>query len=260
MNFQLMEATIHELISDTIDHFSIYIHTKDGDISINAHEPKRAAGTIKIPILIEAYRHLESNIVQPDALVYIENDMKAGGRGVINYLTNSNVYSYKNLLELMIIVSDNTAANIILDKIGMYTVNELATTIGCDHTKIGRRFMGHQDPTLDNYTSARDMVRFLHLIENHNEIVTDTSRKDIKKILLHQQINHKIASYAEQKTNVNIYHKTGELPGIEHDVALVTYREKKVYMAILSENWTNNGTGKDYLADIGKIVLEYTKS
>lgn len=255
MNFQQMNAAILELLDNYIDHFSIYIQTKDGDIVINAYEPKRAASLIKVPILIEAYRQIESDIFQAEELVYIENGMKTGGAGVINYLTKSNVYSYKNLLELMIIVSDNTAANIILDKIGMYSVNELANILGCDHTKLGRKFMDQQ--ATDNYTSAQNMVEFLHQIEDDNGILTKHSREEMKETLLHQQLNNNIAYYAED--DVTIYHKTGELPGIEHDVALLTYQDEKVYMALLSENWTNNGTGKDYLATIGKIVLKYIK-
>ncbi|MFZ3579196.1 serine hydrolase [Virgibacillus sp. DJP39] len=262
MNFQLMKSTVYELIHDEIDHFSIYIQTDDGDIAINAYEPKRAASTIKLPILIEAYRQIDANALQPDSLVYIENDMKTGGSGVISYLTNSNVFSYKNLLELMIIVSDNTASNIILNKIGMENVNDFVSSVGCTHTRIGRKFMDYKDPLHDNYTSARDMVEFLRLIENDNDILTDTSKKEIKKILLDQQTNHKIPRYAEQSDSEKllIYHKTGELPGIEHDVALLTYQDKKVYMSLLSEGWSNNGTGNDYLAAIGKTVLTYIKS
>lgn len=260
MNFLEMKAAIDELLKDTIDHFSIYIQTKDGDISINAYEPKRAASTIKIPILIEAYRQIQSKTIQPDALVYIDNEMRTGGSGILNYLTNSNVYSYKNLLELMIIVSDNTAANIILDKLGSYSVNELATAIGCHHTKLRRKFMVEHSPELDNYTSANDMVKFLHLIEDDNDLLSPASRLEIKTILLNQQFNEKIPFFIEHNEKVLIYHKSGELPGIEHDVGFLTYKNKKVYMAVLSENWPNNGIGKDYLAAIGKIVLKYIKS
>ncbi|WP_430789985.1 serine hydrolase [Virgibacillus flavescens] len=260
MKFLEMKAAIDELLKDTIDHFSIYIQTKDGDISINAYEPKRAASTIKVPILIEAYRQIQSNTIQPDALVYIDNEMRSGGSGVLNYLTNSNVYSYKNLLELMIIVSDNTAANIILDKLGSFTVNELATDIGCHQTKIERKFMTEPTPELDNYTSAHDMVKFLHLIDEDNDFLSPTSRLEIKTMLLNQQFNEKIPLFMEHNEKVLIYHKTGELPGIEHDVGFLTYKNDRVYMALLSEGWSNNGIGKDYLAAIGKILLEYIKS
>ncbi|ASK61975.1 hypothetical protein CFK37_07285 [Virgibacillus phasianinus] len=260
MDFQLMEATIHELLKDIIDHFSIYIQTSDGDISINAFEPKRAASTIKLPILIEAFRQIEAGNLQPDTLVYIETDMKTGGAGVIDYLTNSNVYSYRNLLELMIIVSDNTAANIILDKIGMDTVNELAAAIGCNHTILSRKFMQLKDPSLENYTSAQDMVKFLHLMEETDDLLSETSRNEIKQIMGHQQNNCKIAHYMNHDECIKVYHKTGELTGIEHDVALLTYQEQKVYLALLSENWQNNGTGRDYLAAIGKIVLQYLRN
>ncbi|WP_188454723.1 serine hydrolase [Virgibacillus oceani] len=261
MNFNQLKSSIQNLVHDAIDNFSIFIQTKDGTITINAYEPRKAASVIKVPMLIEAFRQIENNIFNPNALVYIEDDMKVGGAGIINYLTNSNVYSYKNLLELMIIVSDNTAANLILDKIGIHNVNGLSSMLECRHTHIGRKFMDQeaQQKGLENYTSAFDMFQYLRLAREPNNIINEDTRKQILTILSHQQLKEKLPYYMIDEDNLNIFHKTGELPGVEHDAAIVNYREKTVYAVILTEGFENNSHGKTSIATIGKYVIDYMK-
>ncbi|WP_099159276.1 serine hydrolase [Virgibacillus ndiopensis] len=261
MNFNQLESTIHSLVNKVMDHFSIFIRTADGNITINAHEPRKAASVIKFPMLIEAFRQIENKTLNPDALVYIENTMRVGGAGIISYLTNLNIYSYKNLLELMIIVSDNTAANIILDKIGSQNVNTLSTRLKCMETYIGRKFMDQkaQMNGIENYTSAVDMVHYLELIAKPNVIISENSRMQILDILSHQQFKDKLPYYLLDDDNIDIFHKTGELPGIEHDVALLNYKEQTVYAVILTEGFENNAHGKKYISEIGKYLIEYIK-
>ncbi|MFC3017697.1 serine hydrolase [Virgibacillus litoralis] len=257
-----LETGIRTIINETIDNFSIFIHTNDGDIAINAYEPRKAASLIKIPILIEAFRQLESDLFRADSLVYIEQDMKVGGAGVINYLTSSNVYSYKNLMELMIIISDNTAANIVLDKVEMYQVNALARDLKCEHTEMQRKFMdiASQSAGLENYTSAYDMYQFLSTIADHCKTINDNSRSQIVKILSNQQFRDKLASYLPFNSDVHLYHKSGELDGVEHDAAILEYQNKRIEAVVMSEGWKNNGIGKRHIADIGNLLIDYIKS
>ncbi|GGB38074.1 serine hydrolase [Virgibacillus dakarensis] len=262
MSLSELEAAILNKIDETIDHFSILIKTKSGDIAINACESIRAASMIKIPILIEAYRQIERNLLDPETSVDIESEKKAGGAGVINYLTNVNGYSYQNLLELMIIVSDNTAANLLLEKIGVQHVNKFAAEIGLYHTKIGRKFMDQKaiEKGRDNYTCAYDMVQLLSLIAEPNKIVNDDSRKQMLRILYYQQFKQKLPAYLHEGDGIDFFHKTGELPGIEHDAAIISNKGDTIYAAILTQNWVNNGIGRDYIADIGRLLINYLKN
>ncbi|MGP4106270.1 serine hydrolase [Virgibacillus sp. L01] len=262
MNHAQLEAGIRTIISKTIDKFSIFIRTDDGTIAINAYEPRKAASLVKLPILIEAFRQLEADLFRADTLVYIEQDMKVGGAGVINHLTSSNVYSYKNLMELMIIISDNTAANLILDKIEMDQVNILAKHLKCEHTLIQRNFMDtvSQAAGFENYTSASDMCHFLTIIANRGKTINDNSRSQILEILSNQQLNGKLASYLPFDSNVKLYHKSGELNGVEHDAAILEYQNKRVEAVVMSEGWENNGIGKRHIADIGKLLIDYITS
>ncbi|MFB4168974.1 serine hydrolase [Virgibacillus sp. JSM 102003] len=262
VNQPQLETGIRTIISNTIDKFSIFIHTDDGNIAINAYEPRKAASLVKLPILIEAFRQLESDLFRADTLVYIERDMKVGGAGVINYLTSSNVYSYKNLMELMIIISDNTAANIVLDKVKMDHVNILAKHLKCEHTTIQRKFMDSvsQSAGFENYTSAYDMYHFLTVIANHGKTINNSSRSQILEILSNQQLEGKLASYLPFDSDIKLYHKSGELNGVEHDAAIFEYQNKRLEAVVMSEGWENNGIGNRHIADIGKLLIDYITS
>ncbi|MFD1037007.1 serine hydrolase [Virgibacillus byunsanensis] len=259
MNLTNLKSNILQLLDKRSAYFSIFIHTEEGDIAINANEPRKAASLIKIPILIESFHQIENHRLQPNTLVYIEDDMKVSGAGVIYYLTQSNIYSYQNLLELMITFSDNTAANIMLDKIGMNSINKRAKSLACTHTKMERFFMDQQSQKngYENYTTAHDMVRFLSIITKSNSVINENSRNEILKILSNQQFNHKLPGYWKNDSKIQIYHKTGELPGVEHDAAIMTYKDRTIIAAILSEDSLNNSDNRNYIAEIGKQLANY---
>ncbi|MEC5424118.1 class A beta-lactamase-related serine hydrolase [Virgibacillus sp. C22-A2] len=262
MNINQLECLIHQRIENVKDNFCISIHTDEGSIVSNASKKIRAASIVKLPILIETYRQIEKDLLSLERLVYVEKDMMVNGAGIINYLTNSHVYSYENLMELMIIISDNTAANILLDTVGMENVNKLNTLIGCKNTQLERKFMDvqAQESGLDNFISAEDTMLFLKLISNKNTIINDNSRSQIMKMMLNQQFKHKLPKKFILDDQIDIHHKTGELPGLEHDAAIIKYRGKTLHAAVLSSGWENNAIAQEYIADIGSLLVNYLKS
>ncbi|MFC4558194.1 serine hydrolase [Virgibacillus kekensis] len=262
MKISQLEYNIRRLIEPYPDKFSIAIAAGDERIVINADQPKKAASLIKIPLLIEAFRQIEIGILDPNELVYIDEHMKVGGAGVINQMTNSNIYSYINLLELMIIVSDNTAANIILDKIGIEQANHLAEQLNCMDTRLQRRFMDFhaQNMGYENRTTARDIQLFLQTITFENDFLDQQSRKSILRIMSNQQLSHKLGTYLPSDTDLHMYSKSGELSGVEHDAAIIKYRNRRIEAAILTDGWENNGVGSRHIAEIGKMLFEYITS
>ncbi|OZU89225.1 hypothetical protein CIL03_05765 [Virgibacillus indicus] len=259
MNFTQLDKAIQLLVSDVRQNFSIAIDTPDGHIRIDAAKKRKAASLAKIPILIEAIRLAEENKLSLEKLIFIEKAAMVGGSGVINYLTDSNIHSYQNLLELMIIVSDNTASNLLLDTVGMDNINKLAQILNCRETNMERKFMDQQaqQEGHENYTSAQDMITFLKLISENNDFLSGESRKQMLRILLNQQFKNKLAKNLKDKDQIKIYHKSGELHGVEHEAAIYNYKNKKMEVAILSEGWTRNGIGQEYIAEIGKLLINY---
>ncbi|MBR7797133.1 serine hydrolase [Agaribacter marinus] len=261
MKFRELEKSIHHKLEPVSDHFSVYIETDEGTISINPAQLRCAASLAKLPILIAGFRQLDKNPHLQDKLVYIKRENMVGGAGVINYLSHSHIYSYRNLLELMIIVSDNTAANVLLDILGVETINQLTKDADCQQSIIQRKFMDLQakENGLDNYTSAYDIAKLLHLISENNKFLTKESQKMILTILANQQFTNKLPSYLQAEDEIQFYHKTGELQGVTHDAGIMKYQDKTIHVVLLSEGISLNAESERIIADIGHLLIRYIK-
>lgn len=262
MNFNQLETGVHQTIQHVSGKLSVFIRTSEGDITVDATKQRKSASVAKLFILATAFRQVEMQAFALDELVYIDKESMVGGSGIINCLTDTPAYSHRNLLELMIIVSDNTASNILLDIIGIENVNGFAKQIGCRHSRLERKFMD-QDAQIDgfeNYTSAQDMILLLELFSKGSDFFTVTSRHQMLNILFNQQFKDKLPKRVMEDEQVTFFHKTGELPGVEHDVAIIKYEDKTIEAAVLSEGWETNGPGQKYIAEIGRLLIDYIKS
>jgi len=259
MQLHQLKSSLLSLIAEHPNNFSIAIQTDEGAIKINANSTRRSASVAKLFILAELYQQVQLESISLDRLVYIHKERMVEGSGVISYLTNSHVYSYKNLAQLMVIVSDNTASNVLLDTIGIQSINDFTKRIGCKNTYLERKFMDYQAQArgLENITTAEDVVRLLTLFSNENKYFSENNRMEILKMLGDQQFCHKLPSFQHEGQPVKFYHKTGELMGVEHDVAIIESNEKLIKAAVLTEGWVNNRDGQQYIAAIGKLLLDY---
>ena len=101
------------------------------EIAINADEQMDTMSVIKIPLMVEAYRQMEAGKFKLADRVTLAEDAKRPGTGVIRSLDPGLNLTIKDLLTLMIIVSDNTATDYIYDKVGgPPAVNKLMDTYG----------------------------------------------------------------------------------------------------------------------------------
>ncbi|WP_176330335.1 serine hydrolase [Oceanobacillus rekensis] len=261
MHLNELETALRALTKEVASKFSIAVHTDEGSIAINVRTPRKAASLAKLFILGEAYQQVEATQISLDKLVYITPKSMVEGSGVITYLTDAHVFSYQNLLELMIIVSDNTASNILLDTIGMEYINHFATKIGCNHTSLQRKFMDQKSHLQgnENVTTSADIICLLKLFSRENDFFSNDSRKQILNTLGNQQFNSKLSTYIND-TSIKIYHKTGELHSVEHDAAIMEANGNVLEVAVLTDGWENNGDASKYMAEIGRLLMNYLVS
>lgn len=73
-------------------------------------------------------------------------------------------------------------------------------------------------------------------------------------ILSRQQLRLKLPAYFLGENHVEVFNKTGELPGVEHDVAFLVAKGRLDYLAVLTCGWRKNPDGQRKVADIGRLV------
>lgn len=198
-------------------------------VAVNAEQVFPAASVIKVPVGVEAMRQVEAGFIDMDSVYAIHESRKAGGSGVLSPLHSGLQVTFRDLLTLMIIVSDNTATNMVIDLVGMDGVNETAGELGLKSTLLRRKLMGaafYARPDyrleIDNTISAADMGKLLRLLVK-GEAVSPAADAALLDIMAMQQVNDRIPLLLPAGTRVA--HKTGEFQTTRHDVGVVFDRE-----------------------------------
>ncbi|WRP04570.1 serine hydrolase [Rossellomorea aquimaris] len=257
MNVKLLEERILDAIDKCIGRVSVAIDLPTHSIQINNDTPFSAASLIKVPILLEGFRQAEQGKIDLNETVMVPKEDRVGGAGVLSTLSENISLTVEDLLTLMIIVSDNTATNLIIDRIGSEAINNLCKSLALKHTNLGRKLMDFQamEQGYDNFTSASDIITCLRILDK-SPLFSEQSREKMLFILHQQQFGTKLPARMDRE-RVFIANKTGELPGVEHDCAIVRYEEKTAYIVVLIDGLGESESARDTIAEIGKLLFDY---
>ena len=180
-----------------------------------------------------------------------------GGTGTLQYQNNGNKYSWDKLLSFMISISDNVAANVILDTVGKEKINSLSKRFGLDDTMIYRKYYEVSSPLPANYTTVSDLTRMLVLLENRVVVNDSLSSRGIEYLKATSD-KHRIARHTAG--NVVIANKTGTLGNLSGDMALVYFPDREpIALTIvyrnsqgLNFNVADTGIGK-----LAKTIIDH---
>jgi beta-lactamase class A len=213
-----------------------------------------AASIVKICILLEYLRQKEEKKLYPETQVEVKKEDIVTGAGILLEMHRGLVVTLQDLAHLMIVISDNTASNMLLDQVRMENVNTFMNRIGLQDTVIGRKFMIDPNAKFSkNFTSIRDMVVLYDKLYKR-EILSDESCSEAVEILKRQQYREKIPILLP--TEVKVAHKTGEITGVRHDCAIVLYKPSPYILCVLTEKLPDVVTGDRVIADLSKAVFD----
>ncbi|MFB9835850.1 serine hydrolase [Actinoallomurus acaciae] len=207
-------------------------------IEIAPDHPFTAASLIKLPILATA---LDSG---PPFDERLPVRPAAGGSGVLAHLADVADMSVRDLLTLMIVVSDNTATNVLIDRIGREAVNAWCARHGLTATVLARHMMDLEARArgLNNLTSAADVASVLARLADSPFAV---------QALEAQQFNDRLPRHLPPE--FRLAHKTGELSGVRHDAGIVyPPAGPPVVVAALTEGIAD---GAGLIAECGRLVF-----
>lgn len=218
----------------------------EGDL-IYGHAASRvfpAASTIKVPLLIAALQRAQEGTLNLHDRVEMKADDRVTGAGVLHELAGGLALTWHDVLTLMIVVSDNTATNMIIDRLGVTEFNTWLTARGCRDTKlVGKLRLPPERQTEAqrhgerNVTSARDQAALLGglmrgdwLDEAHTGVALDI----LKRQQLRNIIGRRIPRGETGELLFPLASKSGELTGVHHDVG-VLFTPRPLVVALLSE-------------------------
>lgn len=166
----------------------------------NPHKAFASASVIKIPVMWEFYRRVSLGEIDPQAHFVLHDCHKVGSSvydsGILREMHDGLELTYQDILRLMIIISDDTATNILLDLLGMERITATMKGLGLGDTIVQRRMMDYEKVTrgIDNFTTAYDMDLILHHILE-GKILPPDLHQTMLDTLAKQQINTAIPLY-----------------------------------------------------------------
>src|SRR5699024_4737356 len=216
-----LQDEIETIVEGHEENVGVFISTKDGDIGINEDKVYSSASTIKVPILVEGLRQADKGIINLDEKTTVSSSDITNGGGIIRHLSDNQELSIRDLMYLMIIVSDNTATNMVIDRVGMDAVNQACIEMDCHDTKLQRKMLESVKPK-DNLTSAKDMSTIFKAVYE-GDMLKENEKEEFLRAIGDQKLTSNLPAYKdkEKHKDVDIYHK-GESLGstnVNHDAS-----------------------------------------
>lgn len=215
-----------------------------------------AAGCMKLPIAVSLIKAVEENKVDFMRKIAINREDKVYGTGIIHEF-DEREYTVFELLVAMLIQSDNTAANKIIDIVGMDVINNNIREMGLKNTVLNRKTSDERSKKseIENLTSAYDLSMIWKHLHEGTFLNKDNSVMLID-ILRRQQIKNKLALYIPDDLKFEISSKTGDKKGVENDTALIQLPKGTFVFTVLSSCIPNSVYGTVTLAKSGKMMWD----
>ena len=187
-------------------------------VRLRADEVFPAASLAKLPIAIELMRRIDLGQFAREERFDTSDEPRAGGGGVLDYLDPATTLTLDDLCTLMLIVSDNTAANFLLGLLGMGEINETMSRLKLTHTHLARRFMDMEARAShrDNVTTAGEMLTLLTLVRGG----AFPGGRRIAAMLASQQLFDELVD--QLPSTAQLAHKSGSLDDTYSDAGLLS--------------------------------------
>ena len=199
-----------------------------------------AASLYKLPVL---YSVFEAGLNMGEALP-ITDETRAYDAGTME-LGVGEMLTVAEALERMVTISDNTSAVMLGSRVGAGRINANIAALGMDTTHYSLERMN---------TSALDMLHLLDVMATGNA-VSPAASADMLHLLLRQRVNDRLPRLLPN--DVQIAHKTGNLPGTVNDVGILYGPSSTVAIAVLISDTTDETMAATGVARVGQAAYEY---
>ncbi len=218
--------------------------------SLRGDEVFPAASTIKLAILLELYRQAQGGpglASLSDAYVLQPKDL-ATDSALLGNLSAGTRLTNRDLALFTIVVSDNSASNLLAERVGMARVNATLAGLGLEKTRLRRKMMDLQavKEGRENHATPRELAELLTAI-HQGPLLNPASRTDLLGLLRTPKEGYLTRLLPEA---LSVANKPGSLPGVRNDVGILTLRGQSFVIAIMTSHLRDERQGEAVLARI----------
>jgi beta-lactamase class A len=255
-------------------------------VALNADEKVQTASDIKLAILYEAMVEVREGKAHWDEKIVLKPGDAVGGSGMLHFFDLPMTLTLKDVLTFMVIVSDNTATNLAIDRFGVDAVNARMESLGLVNTHLYKKVfkpatgpMPADQPKFGlGKTTPREIGQLMSLIgecalrrsgDASGAAPTFAAPDDGDRavcgvalgMLKEQFYRETIPRYLQNGGDQTVASKTGSLDAVRNDVAIVAGKNGPIVLSIFTydnadHGWTVDNEGEMTIAKLAKAIVE----
>ena len=239
---------------DGVMGFVIVGLTSDERFERHAHDTFPTASTIKLAILYELFRQTDEGRIQLDAPRTLDRRNAVGGSGVLNEPTTPTL-SLRDYATLMVVLSDNTATNVLIDIVGMDNVTTRMASLGLKATKLRRKMIDLEAARRgdENVSTPADLARLLDII-HRGEGLSKGSGESLRAILGKPKASPMRTAIPE---DIVVANKPGNLEAVEVDAGIVYVEGRPYIQVVMTTYLKSNAAGDAAIQSASQAAFEY---
>ena len=249
---------------------SVYVDDMRGNtVEIGIDEKFEAASTIKTYILACLFDQIEKGQASLDEVLTYKKEHYINGSGLMRDMRFGATFTVKDAAMLMIIVSDNIATNMMIDYLGLDTINACIQALGCKDTIL------HNPIDFDKYeklgtTTPRDYASmFLRLAKG--ELISAKASEQMRDIFRRQHYNSTLTRFFPQylldsedtgeEELIYVASKSGSMDACRNDGGIVHTPYGEYVIVIMNKNFSDpvyhsEHTAQVYGAKVSRLILD----
>jgi beta-lactamase class A len=241
-------------------------------ILLNPDAVMPTASLIKLPVMAEVYFQAQEGKVRLDEMLTLTKEEMVIGSGILNeHFSPGAKFSLRDTVRLMMVFSDNTATNMVLEKIGIPSTNARMNALGFPETRINAKVFRGSTTSVDpartkqyglGSTTAREMLGLLEML-HREKLVSPAACKAMNEHLLKCDDKEKFPRLLPK--DVKIRHKTGSVSNARTDAGILEFPGGPVALVVLTnenedQSWTAENAGNRLCAEVAKAVVDHFRT
>ena len=261
-----LAARVQKLIAASGAEVAVVMKTLDGrdEIRIDPDKTFHAASTMKVPVMIELFRQAEAGTLSLDEPLAVRNEFHSIVDGSVYQLSvdddsDAEVYkaagktmTLRQLCDVMITVSSNFAANLLIERVGAANVRATVERLGATGMVVMRGVEDQKafDKGMNNTTTAGALAVLMEKLAK-GEAVSRKADAQMVAILKRQKFRDAIPSGVPD--GIEVAHKTGSITKIHHDAAIV-YGPRPYVLVLLVRGIQEQKVSGPLMASISREI------
>jgi beta-lactamase class A len=227
------------------------------EFTLNADDIFPSASAIKFPLFVELWRQSQSGdgAKLSDLYTFRKEDVVEDSAVMQNLTPGVSRVTNRDLAGFVIAVSDNAAANVLIERVGMENVNHTMDSLGLHNTRLRRRMIdiNAAKQGRENVTTPRELAQLFELVYR-GKALNPASTEDLMTLMTTRQPTALRRLLPE---DLRIANKSGELDGVRNDSGIVFLKNRPYVVSVMTTYAHSEREAEDAIARVSYLAYRY---